>query len=129
MRAEVHWYEAHGGTHDGEQRRVLPLYQEPILSTLTSAQRKWLRGQAHPLKPIVRLGKQGLTEAVLVQIDAALEDHELIKVQAVLSKEGKEELSRTLAQRLRCQVAGLIGHVLILYRRQPDPEKRRIELP
>ncbi|HVR99877.1 MAG TPA: ribosome assembly RNA-binding protein YhbY [Thermoanaerobaculia bacterium] len=96
---------------------------------LTGAQRKWLRGQAHSLKPVVQLGKQGLSEAVIQQVDAALDDHELIKVQAVGDKEEKQEIGARLAAELGAEAVGLIGHILILYRQQPDREKRKIQLP
>lgn len=96
---------------------------------LTGAQRQWLRGQAHALSPAVQLGRQGLSEAALRQIDAALAAHELIKVQAIVPRKEKGALAETLAERLGAEVAGVIGHVFILYRRHPDPAKRRIELP
>jgi len=96
---------------------------------LTGAQRKWLRGQAHALRPIVQLGRQSLSEAALRQIDTALDAHELVKVQAAVPREEKDALAEGLGERLRAEVAGVIGHVFILYRRNPDPEKRRIEIP
>lgn len=99
------------------------------MDTLTSAQRKYLRGMAHPLQPIVRLGKQGLTDAVIRQIDEALDAHELIKVQIAVSREEKAALAAEIQERTRSQSAGLVGHVLLLYRENPDPEKRYIELP
>jgi RNA-binding protein len=99
------------------------------MEKLTGAQRKWLRGQAHSLKPIVQIGKQGLTEAVLGQIDAALDDHELIKVQAPAAKEEKQAMARQIEETLEAEAVGLIGHVLILYRENPELEDRRIEIP
>lgn len=99
------------------------------MAKLTSAQRKYLRGLAHPLKPIVQIGKQGLTEATIRQADDALNDHELIKVQAPVPREEKKELADRLASELEADVAGHIGHVIILYREHPDPEEREIELP
>lgn len=99
------------------------------MATLTSAQRKWLRGQAHSLRPVVQIGRQGLTGAVLRQVDEALNDHELIKVQAAVPREEKKEVAARLASELGAEIAGHIGHVVILYREQPDPEKRVIELP
>ena len=99
------------------------------MAKLTSAQRKFLRGLSHPLKPVVQIGKQGLTEATLRQADDALNDHELIKVQAPVPREEKKELAERLATELEAEVAGHIGHVIILYREHPDPEERAIELP
>lgn len=99
------------------------------MSQLTGSQRKFLRGLAHPLEPIVRLGKNGATEAVLSQIDAALDDHELVKVHAPIPREEKGDLAAHLEAELNAQVVGRIGHVFILYREQPDPEKRKIRVP
>jgi RNA-binding protein len=101
----------------------------PSPSNLTGAQRKWLRGQAHSLKPIVQIGKQGLSESALRQVDAALGVHELIKVQAVAPREEKDAIAERLAEALGADVAGRIGHVIILFRQNPDPEKQVYELP
>jgi RNA-binding protein len=99
------------------------------MAGLRGSQRKWLRGQAHTLRPVVQIGRQGLSEGALREIDAALDIHELIKVQALVSREEKQEIAEHIAAALRAEVVGSIGHVLILYRRQPDPEQRKIELP
>lgn len=99
------------------------------MAKLTSAQRKHLRGLAHPLKPVVQIGKQGLTEATLRQVDEALLDHELIKVQAAVPREEKRAVADRLGRELEAEVAGQIGHVIILYREHPDPEMRSIDLP
>lgn len=99
------------------------------MTTLTGSQRKWLRGQAHSLKPIVQIGKQGLTEGTIRQVDEALDAHELIKVQAAVPREEKEEIANRLASEVEAEVAGRIGHIIILYRENPDPEKRIYELP
>ncbi len=97
------------------------------MSRLTSGERKHLRGLAHSLEPLVRIGKAGLGEPQLTQIDQALADHELIKVRFLAGKPDPAEVT-TLEERLACDTAGAIGHVLILYRQQPDPQKRRVRL-
>jgi len=99
------------------------------MSKLSSSQRKWLRGQAHSLKPIVQIGKQRLSEAALRQVDEALDAHELIKVQAIAPREEKDAIAERLAEELRAEVAGRIGHVIILFRQNPDPEQRVYDLP
>jgi RNA-binding protein len=98
------------------------------MAKLKGSQRKWLRGEAHSLKPVVQIGKNGLTEGTLREIDFALDTHELIKVQAVASKEEKQELSRQIEEELRAETVGQIGHVLILYREQEDPDRRQFDL-
>lgn len=95
---------------------------------LTSKQRKYLRGLAHDLKPVVQIGQRGLTEPVARQIDGALDDHELVKVRLTAeSPVDRDEAAARLGERLGCDVAGAIGHVLILFR--AHPEKPRIRLP
>jgi RNA-binding protein len=99
------------------------------MAKLKGSQRKWLRGQAHSLKPVVQIGRNGLSEGTRREIDFALDTHELIKVQAVAPKDEKQELARQIEAELGAETVGLIGHILILYREQPDPELRRFELP
>lgn len=99
------------------------------MEKLKGSQRKWLRGQAHGLRPVVQIGQKGLSEAALREVDAALDVHELIKIQAPGPKEDKQEIARRIEEELGAEAVGLIGHMILLYRRNPDPEKRRIELP
>lgn len=96
---------------------------------LSSKQRKTLRGMAHELKPIVQIGKSGLTESLMANLEEALEHHELLKVKFGDLKEHKKELSATICERLKCEVVGMIGHTVILFRRARDPEHRHIRIP
>jgi RNA-binding protein len=98
------------------------------MAELTGAQRKYLRGMAHYLKPVVQLGKNGLTDPVIQSIDKALDDHELIKVR-VAGSDGKRELADQIAERTDSAWVGMVGFVVTLYRQQEDPEKRTIDLP
>lgn len=97
------------------------------MTELTGTQKKYLRGLAHHQKPVVQLGKNGLTEPVLQSIDEALDIHELIKVRLGAPEE-KKAIAQEIADRTGSSRVGLVGHVVTLYRRQPDPEKRTIEL-
>lgn len=100
----------------------------PRPPSLTGAQKRYLRSLAHGLNPVVQIGKSGVGDAVLAQIDEALTRHELLKVK--LGKEAPVELGEvgTLCEkRLGAVVAQTIGHVLVLYRRHP--ERPRIEIP
>jgi RNA-binding protein len=97
--------------------------------TLTSQQRKHLRGLAHHLDPLILVGKQGCTHALVRAAGEALEDHELVKVKFNDFKDEKRALTEELVRRTGSVLVGTIGHVAILYREQPDPEKRKIELP
>ena len=93
--------------------------------------RKYLKGRAHRLKPVVLIGQGGLTASVVRAVDAALNDHELIKVKfnAFREKEQKAEITAVIEKRTGAQWVGSIGHVAIFYRQHPDAERRKIELP
>ncbi len=97
--------------------------------SISGAQKKYLRGLAHSLKPVVWIGRNGLTEALLESLDEALDSHELVKVKFTDHQDRKRELSAEIDERLRTEQAGAIGHVVILYRQARDPEKRAIRLP
>jgi RNA-binding protein len=91
--------------------------------SLTGKQRSFLRALAHPLKPVVQIGHEGLTDAVIAAIDGALNTHELIKVKLTGQEESSAaELAPEMEQRTRSSVAQVIGKTVILYRgRKKDP--------
>lgn len=95
---------------------------------LTSSAKKQLRGLAHSLEAIVRVGKDGVTPGLLAEINQALLDHELIKVKFLDHKEARRELTQTIAEASGAGVAGVVGHVAILYRPHPEAEKRKIRV-
>jgi len=101
------------------------------MKELTSTQAKYLRGIAHGLKPIIFIGQKGLTDALIQSAEEAFERHELIKIKFIDYKEKKQKvaLSRALEGRTGSHLAGMIGHIAILYRQHPDQEKRKIILP
>jgi len=101
------------------------------MNKLEGFQRKYLRGLAHSIKPVVFIGQKGLTADVLRSATQALESHELIKVkfQDFKEKEQKAELGRLLEQETGSELVGAVGHTSIFYRPQSDPEKRKITLP
>ncbi len=96
---------------------------------LSGAERRWLRGRAHHLKPVTHLGKAGLTDPAVAAVDDALTARELIKIRLLDTAAGRWEVAAELEQRLACEVVGVIGHVLILFRRHPEPDRRVLELP
>lgn len=96
---------------------------------LTNTQRQYLRRLAHDLKPVVQIGKLGLTEQALASIDRTIEARELIKVKFLDFQDQRQELSEAIAEQLNSTLIGLVGNVAIFYRKQPDPDKRRVELP
>lgn len=99
------------------------------MEQLTAGQRQHLRRLAHELRPIVQIGKQGLTNQVLTTVAQAIEYRELIKVKFIGVQEEKQRLAQELAAGTDSILIGLIGNVVILYREQPDPERRTITFP
>jgi RNA-binding protein len=89
---------------------------------LTPAERKEKRGEAHHLEPVVMIGADGLTPAVLKETEAALKAHGLIKVRMFSDdRAAREATLATLAEQLGAAAVQHIGKLLILWR--PIPEK------
>lgn len=99
------------------------------MEPLKGSQRKYLRAEAHHLKPLVIIGAKGVTEQLLGSIDLALNDHELIKVKFYEFKDAKKEISAQIATATKSELVGLIGNIAIFYRQNPHPEKRKIKIP
>jgi RNA-binding protein len=93
----------------------------PALS-LTPAERKALRGQAHHLDPVVTVGNDGLTPAVLKEADTALKAHGLIKVRMFSDARGERDAAlASLAEALGAAPVQHIGKLLVLWRPIPAP--------
>ncbi len=88
--------------------------------------RKALRAAGHHLSPVVQVGKEGVSEAVLAQLDAQLAAHELVKVRiGTESPEDRFEAAGRLGAAAGAQVAQILGRTVLVYRRHP--EKPRFE--
>jgi len=95
---------------------------------LSERQKKHLRGLAHALKPVIRVGNAGLTAALAGETARALEDHELIKVKAPLGdRAARDALLAELAARTGSALVYRIGNVGLLYR--PHPKLPKILIP
>jgi RNA-binding protein len=101
------------------------------MTSLKGYQKKHLRGLAHGLKPVVQIGREGVTDAVICAVDEGLFRHELIKIKFndLKEKGPKEAITDDLAAKTGSEPVGMIGHTVILYRRHTDPEKRKIAVP
>ncbi len=94
---------------------------------VTDKQKRYLKGLAHSLKPVVMVGNSGLTESVVAEINNALEHHELIKVRI----SGQERAERKamldeIAQTTGAELILVIGNIGGFYRPAKDPS---IQLP
>jgi RNA-binding protein len=93
---------------------------------LTPSERKEKRADAHHLDPVVMIGGDGLTPAVVKEVDAALNAHGLIKVRVMSDdRDSREEAFATLSDKLNAAPIQHIGKLLVLWR--PMPEKAKAE--
>lgn len=96
---------------------------------LSTTHRQYLRRLAHDLTPVVHIGKQGLTAEVLNNVDQVLGKQELIKIKLTAGQDEKDALAEELVSATGSSLVGLIGNIVIVYRQQPDVDKRKITLP
>ena len=82
--------------------------------------KKSLKAKCHHLDTVVRLGANGLTDAVNAEIDLALNSHELIKIKLVGDKEERKELAEDIAKQHGAEIINQIGHQLCLYRKKQE---------
>ena len=101
------------------------------MNSLQGFQKRFLRGLAHPLKPVVFVGQKGYSQSLVDAMDEALDHHELVKVKFVEFKEKQRKLAlvEQIEKAVSCEVVGLVGHIATFFRQQSDPEKRKINLP
>lgn len=95
---------------------------------ITGKQRAYLRGLGQKIDPIFQIGKKGIEDAFIVQVDQALEKRELIKIK-VLENSGLEtrEASDIICKKVGAEGVAAIGSKMVLYR--PSKKNPKIELP
>ena len=90
-------------------------------------QKRYLKGLAHSLKPVVMIGDKGLTDNVISEIDNALSHHELIKVRiSGQEKAERIEVLNAIAEQTSSDLVLVIGHIGGFYRPAKEPV---IQLP
>jgi RNA-binding protein len=102
---------------------------EVTIEALTSKQRSHLKRMAHELKPVLHIGKSGVTDSTVEAVQDALSTRELLKVKVLdIAPDGALETGDALVKLLDdTHLVQVIGRTLILYR--PDPEQPEIRLP
>jgi len=95
---------------------------------LTITQRKYLRGLAHPKKPVIMVGSSGLTDGVMNEFIQTLAHHELIKMKvAVGDREQRDEIVKGMCEQSGAELVQRIGNIATVYKaREKDA---RIQLP
>ena len=95
---------------------------------LTSAQTRFLRGQAHELKAMLQVGGKGISDALVTEVELALEHHELVKIKVGgEDRDARDAMIAELAGRAGAALVQRIGHTAVLYK--PSKDHRQIVLP
>ena len=95
--------------------------------SLTSKQRAFLKSEAHTLKPIVQIGKNGLNDHIKTSVRNALDARELIKVTLLQNTmEDIHEVAEILEEEIGCDTVLKIGRILILYKESAKKENRKL---
>lgn len=89
---------------------------------LTSAEKKKLRGMAQRLKPIVHIGKHGLSESVLAEIETTLTKNGLIKIRFESDREGMKALCTEISEKCGCELVGSVGKTAVFFRDMPEKD-------
>jgi RNA-binding protein len=97
------------------------------MNALTNPQIRKLKALAQRLEPTLKVGKNGLSDAFIESVKLALAQHELLKIKFSDFKEQKKELSPVLAEKTESHLVMRVGNVVVLYRENPEPEKRSIK--
>ncbi len=99
---------------------------------MTSKERAKLRAEANGLDPIFQIGKEGVTDAVIAQIEDTFNTRELFKIRVHLetSPEGPKEIAEKIAEATGCQIIQVIGGTIVVFRinlilRQRAAEKKK----
>ena len=100
------------------------------MQRISTKQNQFLKGLAHKLKPVVLIGQHGLTEAVMIEIETALEHHELIKIKVSgADRDTKSSIIHTIVEHTQSHLVQQVGHTATLYRPKQDQTKAKIKLP
>lgn len=95
---------------------------------LTGKQKRFLRAEAHHLKPIFQVGKDGVNENMIKQIGEALEKRELLKVSVLQNcMEDKESVAEQLVEGTEGELVQIIGNNIVIYKE--SRENKHLELP
>lgn len=94
---------------------------------LSPSQKRYLRGLAHSLKPVILTGNKGVTPALLKEFSAALDQHELVKVKLGDDRDERKAHIAELGEGTKAELVQSIGRVACFYRR--NEEKPKLALP
>ena len=91
---------------------------------MTSKQRAYLRSLASNIEAIITIGKDGIGENLIIQVDGALKKRELIKITVLeTSPDSAKDAAIALADATKSDVVQVIGRKIVLFRRNPQEPK------
>lgn len=94
---------------------------------LNEEKKRQLRKLGHTLKPLVIIGGNGLTDSVIAEIDSTIAFHELIKVRVnAEERSDRDAMIETLCERTGSELIQRIGHIALIFRRNPEKPKIHI---
>ncbi len=94
------------------------------MNPLTLEQKRKLKSLAHHLKPVVYIGRNGITDGVIEATDKALAAHELIKIKFIDFKDEKKGIIQSVAENTNSTCVSIIGNIAILFRQKPDKNEK-----
>ena len=98
--------------------------------TLSEAQKKYLRGLGHGLRPLIMVADSGLSESLLIEYETTLAHHELIKVSVrVGDRKARDAIINELCELGSAALIQRVGNVALLYRENPEKKKNKIVIP
>jgi RNA-binding protein len=95
--------------------------------SLTSRQIRYLRGLTHPLQPVVIVADKGLNENVMMEIESALEHHELVKIKLRADRDTRSDWVKKISEQCSAETVHVIGQIACFFRR--NRKKPLIALP
>ena len=90
------------------------------MTELSNAEIRQFKATAQRMKPILKIGRQGLSPQFIKTVDETLALHELIKIKFDDHKEEKKQLAPELAEKTGSHLVTLLGNVVVLYRKKPN---------
>jgi RNA-binding protein len=97
--------------------------------TPSDAQKKFLRGLGHQLKPVIMIAESGLSETLLAECESTMSHHELIKVSVrVGDRKARDSIIEALCAKTSAELVQRVGNIALLYRENPE-KKKKLNLP
>ena len=87
---------------------------------MNTADKKKLRAEAHALKPVVMIGQSGLTDAVLAELEIALNSHELLKVRIRAERDERKLIIGQMCTEVGAELIQTNGQIAVIYRLNPN---------